>query len=257
MKTFKFASLAAVLLLAACTGTPQKEKVDPEFKGLLPSKGQVDSVSYLVGVSFGSTIKQYKMNDLNLSEVIKGMKDMGWSKGEFADSDFVKQFKIDPQSMNTIINDYLTKKNDYRTRVNEAKSQRFLDANKEKEGVQVTDSGLQYLVIEPGSDKKATSVKDTVVVFYKGTTVDGKVFDETHGEPVTFPLDHVIKGWGEGLQLVGEGGKIQLYIPAGLAYGARGNQGIEPNSALIFDVEIQEVRPFVEKTVEPAPVKKK
>ena len=82
---------------------------------------------------------------------------------------------------------------------------------------------------------------------YKGTLLDGTVFDETKGEPVQLMLNRVIPGWTEGIQLVGEGGKIKLFIPAELAYGERGQQGIEPNSTLLFDVEVVEVHPFVEK----------
>ena len=86
--------------------------------------------------------------------------------------------------------------------------------------------------------------KDTVKVNYKGTLLDGTVFDETKGEPVQLMLNRVIPGWTEGIQLVGEGGKIKLFIPA---EGERGQQGIEPNSTLLFDVEVVEVHPFVEK----------
>ena len=259
MKISKIFILAAVTMLAAAcnNGGQPKQKVDPEFKDLLPTKGQIDSVSYLVGISFGSTIKQYNMQDLNMNEVVKGIKAMAYAKGEYTDPDFTDQFKINPQEMNVIINEYLQKKNDYTSRSNLIKGQRFLEENKAKEGVEVTESGLQYKIVEPGSDVRATDAKDTVTVFYKGTLLDGTVFDQTaENDPATFQLNHVIQGWTEGLQLVGEGGKIQLFIPAELAYGIRGNQGIEPNSALIFDVEVLEVHPFVEKP-EPADPKKK
>lgn len=122
----------------------------------------------------------------------------------------------------------------------------FLAENAKKEGVVVSDSGLQYIIEEAGSDVKA-GPKDTVKVNYKGTLLDGTVFDETKGEPVQLMLNRVIPGWTEGIQLVGEGGKIKLFIPAELAYGERGQQGIEPNSTLLFDVEVVEVHPFVEK----------
>ena len=255
MKINNFAILAATILLAAAcnNGGQPKQKVDPEFKDLLPTKGQIDSVSYLVGISFGSTIKQYDMQDLNMNEVIKGLKAMAYAKGEFNDTNFVKQFRINPQDMGTIINEYLRKKNDFTSRSNLRKGERFLEENKAKEGVEVTESGLQYLILEPGSDVRATSPQDTVTVCYKGTLLDGTVFDETLGEDTaTFRLDRVIKGWTEGMQLVGEGGKIRLFIPSDLAYGERGNQGIEPNSTLIFDVEIKEVHPYVEPVEEPA-----
>lgn len=254
MKLYKIATLAALTLFAAaCTQSYQKPKVDPEFKDLLPSKAQIDSVSYLVGISFGSTIKDYKMQDLNFDEIMKGMKDIAFSQGNLRDPDFTKQFKIDPQQGNMLINDYLMKENDYRSRSALAKSQRFLQQNRLKEGVDTTESGLQYTILEPGSAVRATDDRDTVVVFYKGTTIDGKVFDESGDSPVTFPLNGVIKGWIEGIKLVGEGGHIMLYIPSELAYGPRGSQGaIGPNEALIFDVQVQEVHPYVEPVEEPA-----
>ncbi|MBR5384590.1 MAG: FKBP-type peptidyl-prolyl cis-trans isomerase [Bacteroidales bacterium] len=255
MKLFKLISIAAVaaLTLSSCGDGVKKEKVDPEYKNLLPSKGQVDSVSYLLGINFGSTIKGYNFGDLNLSEVVKGMKDFINAEGEPQDSAFTEQFKINPETMNQIINDYLQKRNDYKLEVNLAKGKKFLEENKTKEGVQESESGLQYKIIEAGSEVHPAET-DTVVVKYKGTLLDGTVFDEN--ENARFTLNRVIKGWTEGMQLIGEGGKAELYIPADLAYGTRGTQGIDPNSTLIFEVELKEVHPFVPKE-EPKDTKKR
>ncbi|MDE5891125.1 MAG: FKBP-type peptidyl-prolyl cis-trans isomerase, partial [Bacteroidales bacterium] len=126
--------------------------------------------------------------------------------------------------------------------LNQKTGEKFLDANKMKDGVVVTESGLQYKIIEAGNDVKAGPV-DTVYVHYTGTLIDGTEFDASDraGEPVKMFMNRVIKGWTEGLQLVGEGGRIQLFIPADLAYGARKMGKIEANSTLIFDVDVVKV----------------
>ena len=113
--------------------------------------------------------------------------------------------------------------------------EKFLAENKAKEGVKVTDSGLQYKVIKEGKGKKPTS-GDIISVKYKGTTIDGQVFDE-QTEPVDFPLDNMIQGWVEGLALMSEGSTYELYIPSALGYGEQGaGDLIKPNSVLIFNV---------------------
>lgn len=117
--------------------------------------------------------------------------------------------------------------------------QAFLEANKDKEGVKVTDSGLQYRVIEPGTGRQP-GPNDTVRVNYRGTRIDGSEFDSSYkrGKPAEFRLDRVIKGWTEGLQLMQEGGKAQFFVPPELAYGERGRLG---KQALIFEVELLSV----------------
>ena len=112
--------------------------------------------------------------------------------------------------------------------------------NRKKDGVKVTESGLQYKVLKEGKGPKPAAT-DKVTVHYKGTTIDGEEFDSSYrrGEPATFPLNGVIKGWTEALQLMSTGSKYQLFIPGDLAYGEQGSRGgIEPNSTLIFEVEL-------------------
>lgn len=122
--------------------------------------------------------------------------------------------------------------------------QTFLAENAEREGVQTTDSGLQYEIIEEG-DGDTPVAKDQVRVHYTGELISGEVFDSSRerGEPVTFGLNQVIPGWTEGLQLMPEGSRAKLYIPADLAYGPGGNQRIGPNETLVFDVELLEINP--------------
>ncbi|HKI51321.1 MAG TPA: FKBP-type peptidyl-prolyl cis-trans isomerase, partial [Geothermobacteraceae bacterium] len=121
----------------------------------------------------------------------------------------------------------------------------FLVANAKKDGVKTTASGLQYKVIEEGTGKTPAAT-DKVKVNYRGSLVDGTEFDSSYkrGQPATFPVNGVIKGWTEALQLMKEGAKFQLVIPADLAYGERGaGPMIGPNSTLVFDVELLAVNP--------------
>ena len=122
--------------------------------------------------------------------------------------------------------------------------EKFLEENGKKEGVKTTESGLQYKVIVEGSGKKPAAT-DTVETHYEGKTLDGNIFDSSYkrGQTTTFPLNGVIKGWTEALQLMAEGSKYELYVPSELAYGANGSGGtIEPYSTLIFTVELVAIK---------------
>lgn len=127
---------------------------------------------------------------------------------------------------------------------NRKEGEAFLKENAAKEGVKVLPSGLQYRILAEGTGKRPGPT-DSVTVNYKGTLINGTEFDSSYkrGQPATFPLNQVIKGWTEGIQLVKEGGKIQLFIPAELAYGDRGPGSIGPFSTLIFEVELISVQP--------------
>ena len=253
MKTNKFfAALLMGLTIVACAQTQSEEEGEEAAavktaKDFQPTKAVVDSVSYLVGINFGSFIKGYNFGDLNYAQIKKGMDDFIKSEGNPRDPEFGKQFKIDPSMMNDLFNEYLQNRQNYTKAVNKEKGEKFLASNANKPGVQKTASGLQYKIIATGNDVKA-GPRDTVLVNYSGKTIDGEVFDETPegADPVRMTLNRVIPGWTEGLQLVGEGGQIELYIPAELAYGENGNQAIEPNSVLVFEIFVSEVHPFVE-----------
>lgn len=238
MKILKlFLALALGVSVAACA--QNSPAAGSSAKGSAPSKAELDSVSYLIGINFGSFIKSYDWGDVNYSQMMKGIKDFVNAKGTYMDENFNQQFKVDPNLMNDIFNNYLEKRHNLKVVANKEKAEKYLAENAKKAGVQVTDSGLQYKIVEPGNDVKAGPA-DSVWVKYKGTLTDGTVFDET-SESIMMTLDRVIEGWTEGLQLVGEGGKIQLTIPADLAYGESGNQAIGPNEVLCFDVEVEKV----------------
>ena len=130
-------------------------------------------------------------------------------------------------------------------RKNLAEGKAFLAANAKKEGVVTLPSGLQYQVLSEGEGDPAAAT-DTVTVHYRGTLIDGSEFDSSYGrgQPATFPLDRVIPGWTEGLQLMRPGAKYRLFVPPELAYGERGGgQKIGPNSTLVFEVELLSIQP--------------
>lgn len=242
MKAIKFLAAAAVAaaMTAACNNS---EKSDVKVDVQLPTQSQTDSVSYLIGVNFGYFIKYNNFGeDLNFAKIKKGMMDFINAEGDMNTPEFNKQLEINPDLMNQLFNSYISKRNEYTAAVNKKTGEKFLSENKMKDGVVVTESGLQYKILEAGNDVKA-GPKDTVYVHYTGTLIDGTEFDASDKtkEPVKMMLNRVIKGWTEGLQLVGEGGKIQLFVPDSLAYGARPMGKIGPNSTLIFDVDVVKV----------------
>ena len=256
MKAIKFfaAALAAVFAIS-CSSNAQKVEVDVE----LPTAAEIDSVSYLIGINFGSFIKgnnfAENLKDLDMAQIKKGMEDFLKAEGTPYDPTFGEQFEIDPNRMGEILNGYLTKKMEYKKAVNKKLGDEFLAKNILKNDVDSTSSGLQYTIIAAGAEEKIQP-QDTVWVNYKGTLLDGTVFDEN--DSTQFVANRVIKGWTEGLGLLGEGGKATLYIPADLAYGEHGNRNIEPNSTLIFDVEVLTVKKFIpkEEKKEEKPAKK-
>ena len=203
-------------------------------------KSQSDSVSYLVGEQIAQDFKQRGF-DINPDLLAKGYKDM--MKDD-------KHLLINEKDKMKVLGDFQAKqqkKEEEKTmkaaQENKKKGQDFLEANKKKEGVKETPSGLQYKIIKEGTGAFPKPT-DKVTVNYRGKLIDGKVFDASYdrGEPVSFPLNQVIKGWTEGLQLLKPGGKAELYIPSDLAYGDRGaGQTIPPGSTLIFEVELIKV----------------
>ena len=246
MKAIRIIAAALVAAFAlSCTGSKSNVKVEAE----LPTAAEIDTVSYLIGINVGSFIKNFAddLDGINMAQFKKGMNDFLKAEGNPRDVEFIEQFDVNPNMMNQYFNDFVMKKQNYKAAVNEAESKAFLAKNAKRADVDTTASGLQYTIIAAGADEKI-SPNDTVWVNYKGTLLDGTVFDENNDEEgIMFVANRVIRGWTEGLGLLGEGGKATLYIPSDLAYGPRGNQSIEPNSALIFDVEVLKVGKYAPK----------
>ena len=201
-----------------------------------PLTDQKDKVSYSIGLDIGSTLKRQSI-EVNPEVLNRGIADGVSGKTPLLNEAQIKE------TMSAFQKDMVQKqalaKKEAGTKNAEAGKQ-FLAANKTKEGVKTTSSGLQYKVLTEGTgaSPKAT---DTVKVNYRGTTIDGAEFDSSYkrGEPATFPVNRVIKGWTEALQLMKVGAKYQLFIPANLAYGERGaGADIGPESTLLFDVEL-------------------
>lgn len=196
----------------------------------------VDKVSYFIGRNIGKNLsgQGFKPDFNAFKEGMQSAIDSQPSKFPQAElSAAMEKFQAAMQAAEGI-----------RAAKNVKLGQDFLDNNGKRKEVTTTASGLQYEVLKPaeGAKPKAT---DTVKVHYHGTTIDGKVFDSSvdRGEPATFPLNGVIPGWTEGVQLMSKGSKYKFTIPSKLAYGEQGNQGIAPNSTLIFEVELLDINP--------------
>jgi len=192
-------------------------------------------LSYAVGIQIGQDLKRNDM-DIDTASIAMAIDDV------MAGS----ELKLTMEEMQTLFSDYQQRemaKKELAAQANKAEGEAFLEANKDKDGVTVLPSGLQYKVITAGTGKQPT-VESTVSVHYRGTLLNGDEFDSSHkrGAPATFPVNGVIKGWTEALQLMKEGAKWQLFIPSDLAYGTRGaGADIGPNSVLTFDVELLSV----------------
>ena len=246
MKALKFIALAAAAAAVAVSCGTSQVKVDVE----LPTRAEVDSVSYLLGVNYVMMLKQNgfaeNLSELDMALMKKGMEEALKAEDPkgYNDTTFAKQFKISPYEMNRIFNGFLKKKSDYKAEVNRVKGEKFLSANALKANVGTTESGLQYTIIAEGAAEKVAK-NDTVTVKYKGTLIDGTVFDEGEIPGHVSGSRGLITGFDEGIRLVGEGGKATIFIPSDLAYGSRGNRGIEPNSVLIFDIEVVSVNKYI------------
>ena len=216
---------------ASCSRMSTSEK---QIKGI--SKTDVDSVSYMLGYNLGMSMKYNNMGPMNLAKVDEGIKAA------------MAGVEISQQEFYAVVNGYMEKRMGLIAEANEAASEKFIADAVAKEGATLTESGLAYKIVAQGG-LKASSASDTVEVNYEGKNLKGEIFDSSYerGETATFPLGHVIKGWTEGMQLVGEGGEIYLWIPYNLAYGERG-QGdkIGPKEALFFRVEVVKVMPKAE-----------
>ena len=230
-----------IVLCIALAGSPVFGQEKSEKS--LELKTDMDKVSYSIGLQIGFSLQKQqealkKQNvQVNSDLLLNGVKDALANKPQMT-TDQVRatltKFEQDMQQ-----------KEQASAQKNAADGEKFLADNKKKEGVKTTSSGLQYKVIKEGSGPQPKE-SDTVVANYRGTLIDGTEFDSSYkrGQAATFPLNRVIKGWTEGLQLMKVGSKYQFYIPASLAYGSQQmGPEIGPNSTLIFDVELVGIQP--------------
>jgi len=232
MKTTTCVGLAATLVLTV-TSCNQMNKPDAKI-GPVKLATELDTASYAIGVNMGSQVKSIGMKEVNI---------MAFARG-FQQALASEKTEITLEETQTILQTYFTNLQEKQADENLQKGEEFLAENGKKNDVITTASGLQYEVLREGTGARPDSAS-TVKVHYHGTLIDGTVFDSSvdRGEPVEFSLAGVIPGWTEGLQLMTVGSKYKLFIPAGLGYGARPGGMIEPNSVLIFEVELLEILP--------------
>ena len=225
MKTILITAFAVVIAASVFA-----EEKPPQLKDLK------DKASYALGLNFGMNFKRQNV-DLNTDAFSAGFKDgvLAGRKPLLSEQE-VRQVMMDFQKD-------MEEKQKAAGQKNAAASEKFLTENKGKEGVKTTPTGLQYKVMKEGNGAQP-KIGDTVTVNYRGTLTDGTEFDSSYkrGQPATFPVAGVIKGWTEALQLMKVGSKFQLFIPPSLGYGEQARPGIPPNSVLIFEVELMDVK---------------
>ncbi|MCB0795228.1 MAG: FKBP-type peptidyl-prolyl cis-trans isomerase [Flavobacteriales bacterium] len=237
MKTQHLVIALASLLATACSNnvTGQKERT-------VNLKSNIDSVSYGIGTDIGHNMKLSGLDSLNIDALAMGIQD-GIDSTE----------RISVENVRALVQGYMLKAQEKmmareREEAEQARvaGEQWLLENAKKEGVQTTESGLQYEVLQMG-DGPRPAITDQVKVNYKGTLIDGKEFDSSYkrGEPAVFGVGNVIAGWTEALTMMPKGSRWKLYIPSELAYGAsRGPGGqLPPNSVLIFEVDLLDVMP--------------
>lgn len=218
----KLLTFGLVLLFAGSTlSVKSQEEMTKEQK-----------ISYAIGANLGTQVAHDGI-ELNLDALVQGLRDAMAGQNKFSDEQMQEAFMMLQQDMQAKQNSAVA--------VEKEKGRIFLEENKKNPDVKVTPSGLQYKVITMGTGEKPAA-SNTVTVRYKGTLIDGTVFDSTEkqgGEPISFPLNGVIPGWTEGVQLMPTGSKFIFYIPSDLAYGDRGAGGQIPGGAtLIFEIEL-------------------
>lgn len=214
---------AGFTTLLSCSGQEMSTKE-------VQLNNEIDSVSYSLGVNIAQNIKSQGMDVVNVNALTKAFNDV---LGD-------QTLKLDQSTCSTVINTYFQNLQSSRSEKSKEAGLAFLEENKNKENVFTTESGLQYEIITEGTGP-IPKEDDTVTVHYHGTTIDGTVFDSSvdRGEPVSFPVNGVIMGWQEALQLMPVGSKWKIYVPSELAYGERGaGRDIGPNETLIFEVEL-------------------
>jgi FKBP-type peptidyl-prolyl cis-trans isomerase FklB len=230
-------TVLAVLLTLTLVSTACAQETASESDTTLDS--MTDKVSYSIGLNLGRSLSSQEV-EVDMDVLARGIRDgMGDAEALMTDEE-IQQTMTDFQQ--EMVAKQQAKREEMATQ-NKTEGESFLAENKAKDGVMTTDSGLQYMVMEEGDGPKPAPT-DQVTVHYKGTLLDGTVFDSSYdrGQPATFPLNAVIPGWTEGVQLMSVGSKYKFWIPAELGYGPNG-QGpvIGPNATLVFEVELLDI----------------
>ena len=197
-------------------------------------KNSKDSLSYAIGLLDGAFFKQQGLGDVNQQALGKGFDDAMNGKGIMT-----------PEAADQLVRVELQKSARRKVQPTIDAGAKFLAENAKKPGVKILPSGLQYEVIKEGDGSVRPTPTDTIVMHYTGMTIDGKKFESSldHGQPLVYPLNRLIKGWVEGVQLMSPGAKYKLFIPYNMAYGEQGSgEAIPGGSTLIFDLELLEVR---------------
>ena len=225
--------MASWVVLSCIAGGKADTSAKKDASGGADASDRSSEVSYAFGVVLGSDLKQLGLQ-FDYAALARGMEEV--IEG--------KESRLTMEDAVAMVQEaYITAM----TRLaeeNRTKNEQFLAENAQKAGIVTTSSGLQYEVLSAGNGRKPGET-DVVSVNYKGSLIDGTVFDSSYdrGTPVEFPLDQVIPGWSEGIQLMSVGSTYRLYIPSNLAYGEQGAQNvIPPNSALIFEVELLSIQ---------------
>jgi len=193
-------------------------------------KNELEKLSYSLGANVGASLKAQGITDLDLEVFMEALNDQV----------IIGDLKMSQQEMDAFLQNFFGKKQAETAQKAVAAGQEFLAENAKREEVTVTDSGLQYEVLHKGNGDKPKAT-DSVTTHYHGTLISGQVFDSSveRGEPATFPVNGVIPGWVEALQMMPVGSKWKLFVPSDLAYGERGaGQMIGPHTTLIFEVEL-------------------
>jgi len=197
------------------------------------NNSQLEKFSYALGLSVGENLIQSGVKNLDLQNFSDGLQDIFTGQKP----------KITAGQANRILQDFMSEMQAGEGNANLEEGQKFLAKNREKQEVEETSSGLQFTILKTG-DGPLPTLTDQVKCHYHGTLIDGTVFDSSveRGQPAVFPVNGVIKGWIEALQMMPVGSKWRLFVPSDLAYGSRGAGGaIGPNTTLIFDVELLEI----------------
>jgi FKBP-type peptidyl-prolyl cis-trans isomerase FklB len=224
------------LVIILCIAMAASPAMAGEKKDL---KTQKDKVSYAIGLDIGNSLKKNEL-DVDPDVLTSAIKDV-LSNGKHLMTD--QEAKETLMALQKDIQAKQQERNKALGEKNKKEGDAYLAKNKKQEGVKTLPSGLQYKVITAGKGK-SPKASDTVTVNYAGKLIDGTEFDSSYkrGQPASFPVGGVIKGWTEALQLMKEGSKWQLVIPADLAYGEQGRPGIPPNAVLIFEVELVSIK---------------